>query len=92
MRDIIKVDEQLLEKINTGAFQNDRFSHEDSVETGINELFYEMLKKYIDGNNTEDIWYLNEDSLVFIVGLSRSMGYYIEFEIPYTELEWLDGS
>lgn len=89
LTDILVIDDRIKEKIYAGEFINDRFSKETCIEYGLYEQLYKVILNATD--NTKDyqnnVFFLTESGVVFIIDVLHIMGDYLKFEISYRDLE-----
>lgn len=84
MTDIITIDDALRERILDGAFENERFTHEQCLEYGIYDKLWDVLTEkeaYFKPN-----FYLPENGgLGVIMGVNHLMGDYLTFEASWKD-------
>lgn len=91
LTDIVNVDDRLRDKIYAGDFKADRATHEQCVEAGLYGELWNSILESTENSRSYHNFYLTERTLGFVLGVPHSIGDYITFEIPFSELTGLDG-
>lgn len=87
LRDIIKVDDRLKEKIYAGDFEVSRTTHEQCIEMGYYDDLWNSILKNSKSLDKSQYFYLLDNKLGFILEVPHAIGDYITFEESLQDLE-----
>lgn len=83
LEELMIIDERIKDKIYSGKFINNRFSHEEFLEMQVYDQLCTSILDYPDANNN---FFLIENGVSFIIDVSHVMGDYLIFYISFDDL------